>query len=157
MRSDDSATGPGLDPERAVLVNGVGDELGQLIASMRSLSHYLAGQVDPELQGAGLWVVRWLAQNGPSHAGRIAAELLMDKGAVSRQLRVLRELGLVRSEPDPLDGRATMVQLTEEGRSRAERIREVARTKFYGRIENWSDKDLRAFSAMLGRFNDPNA
>jgi DNA-binding MarR family transcriptional regulator len=81
----------------------------------------------------------------------------MDKGAVSRQLRTLRELGLVLSEPDPLDGRATLVQLTEEGRARLERIREIGRERFYDRIETWSDKDLRAFSAMLGRFNDPGA
>jgi DNA-binding MarR family transcriptional regulator len=154
---DDSATGLGLSPGRAELVNGVGDELGQLMASLRSLSHHMAALIDPELQAAGVWVLRWLSHNGPSHAGRIATELLMDKGAVSRQLRALRELGLVRSEPDPLDGRATLVQLTEEGRARLERIREIGRNKFYGRIENWSDKDLRAFSAMLGRFNDPNA
>jgi DNA-binding MarR family transcriptional regulator len=155
MRSDDTATGAELSTERAALVNGVGDELGQLMASMRSLSHHLAALVDPELQAAGLWVIRWLSQNGPSHAGQIATELLMDKGAVSRQLRALRELGLVQSDPDPLDGRATLVQLTEEGRARLERIREAARQRFYGRIENWSDKDLRAFAAMLARFNDP--
>ncbi|MDQ1578097.1 MAG: hypothetical protein QOE21_784 [Microbacteriaceae bacterium] len=157
MSSDDVAIGTGLSPERATLVNGVGDELGQLMASMRSLSHHLAAQVDPELQAAGVWVLRWLSHNGPSHAGQIATELLMDKGAVSRQLRTLRELGLVLSEPDPLDGRATLVQLTEDGRARLERIREIGRERFYDRIETWSDKDLRAFSAMLGRFNDPGA
>jgi DNA-binding MarR family transcriptional regulator len=147
----------GLSPERAVLVNGVGDELGQLLASMRSLSHHMAALIDPDLQAAAVWVLRWLSHNGPSHAGRIATELLMDKGAVSRQLRALRELGLVQSERDPLDGRATLVQLTDDGRARVERIREIGREQFYGRIENWSDKDLRTFSAMLGRFNDSGA
>jgi DNA-binding MarR family transcriptional regulator len=154
MQSDDTATGMVLSPERAALVNGVGDELGQLLASMRSLSHRMAALIDPELQAAAVWVLRWLSHNGPSHAGRIATELLMDKGAVSRQLRALRELGLVQSEPDPLDGRATLVQLTEEGRARLERIRDIGREQFYGRIESWSDKDLRTFSAMLARFND---
>jgi DNA-binding MarR family transcriptional regulator len=147
----------GLSPERAVLVNGVGDELGQLLASMRSLSHHMAALIDPDLQAAAVWVLRWLSHNGPSHAGRIATELLMDKGAVSRQLRALRELGLVQSERDPLDGRATLVELTDDGRARVERIREIGREQFYGRIENWSDKDLRTFSAMLGRFNDSGA
>lgn len=42
---------------------------------------------------------------------------------MSRQLRALEVLGLVAREPDPADGRASLVGLTEEGRERFLRVR----------------------------------
>ncbi len=64
---------------------------------------------------------------------------------MSRQLRALEDLGLVAREPDPADGRARLVHLTEEGRSRVGRVREARRARYVsqfaqgtgGRSRNW--------------------
>ena len=46
---------------------------------------------------------------------------------MSRQLRALEELGLVAREPDPADGRALLVHLTDEGRARFRSVRDARR------------------------------
>ena len=53
---------------------------------------------------------------------------------MSRQLRALEELGLVARAPDPADGRASLVQLTEEGR---ERFRACARRAARSTCASW--------------------
>ena len=87
-------------------VGRIADEIGHLFAQTRSMSVRAANGIDPSLQVAGLRVIRWLGRYGPATAGAVAAGTSMDKSAVSRQVRALRDLGLIESEPDPEDGRS---------------------------------------------------
>ncbi len=62
----------------------------------------------------------------PDRSARIRdlnKQLLLTQPSVSRLLDRLAARGLVRKQPDPLDGRGTIVRLTEEG---YERFRAVA-------------------------------
>ena len=43
----------------------------------------------------------------------------MDKGAVSRQVQHLTELGLIERTPDPADGRAALLAVTDDARRRS--------------------------------------
>ena len=51
------------------------------------------------------------------HLERIAADMLVDRGVISRSARDPAEAGFVRRERDPLDLRAYQVTLTVRGRS----------------------------------------
>lgn len=58
-----------------------------------------------------------LAAAGPSRQGPLADALGVDASTVSRQVRSLVESGLVEASRDPLDGRATVLAVTDAGRA----------------------------------------
>lgn len=71
---------------------------------------------------------------------------------MSRQLRALEDLGLVAGEPDPADGRARLVHLTEEGRSRVGRLREARRAPYVSQFAQWDWREV----AELARLHQLN-
>lgn len=62
-------------------------------------------------------VLHQLAACGPSRQGPLADTLGVDASTVSRQVRALVDAGLVESSRDPDDGRATLLSLTDAGRT----------------------------------------
>lgn len=56
---------------------------------------------------------------------------------------------LIRREPDPSDGRAKIVQLTEEGRALALRVSKVARKTREQALEGTSPEDVEALQRAL--------
>jgi DNA-binding MarR family transcriptional regulator len=72
---------------------------------------------------------------------------------VSRQVAQLVRAGLVRSEPDPGDGRARRLALTAEGHLRCEQVVQ-ARCHAIGRaLQDWSDVQVAAFTDLFREFN----
>lgn len=65
-----------------------------------------------------------LGQHGPLSATDLAGMERISHQAVANAVREMQELGLVSRRPDPLDGRRSLVELTEAGRARwsAERL-----------------------------------
>lgn len=135
-------------------VGRIADEIGHLLSQTRLMGVRAANEIDPSLQGAGFWVIRWLGRLGPATAGAIAAGTNMDKSAVSRQLRVLRELGLIESEPHPEDGRSARLRVSDLGRARLDAVAVVTRAEFRSRFADWTDADLSTFEELLGRLNE---
>nr|WP_243848695.1 MarR family transcriptional regulator [Lysinibacter cavernae] len=97
--------------------------------------------------------MRWLSTHGPTQAGKIAEALHMDKSAVSRQTRSLREYGFVTSEQDPTDGRAMVVQLTPLGQGKLDGRKQVSRERFYSRLEDWTADELNSLHELLAKLN----
>ena len=58
----------------------------------------------------------WPTQ-GPCASSAIADSFGIDKGAISRQVQHLVDLGLVDRTPDPADGRATLLSASDEARA----------------------------------------
>jgi DNA-binding MarR family transcriptional regulator len=80
-------------------------------------------------------------------------ELGIDKGAVSRQIQHLVDLGLLEREPDPADGRATLLSLTADARTRLAQV-QAERSERFGRLlGEFSTSELVAFADQLGRYN----
>ena len=67
----------------------------------------------------------------------------IDKGAVSRQVKILEDLGLVSREPDPQDGRAQQLVITEKGRERVTRAREERHRLMRRLLGPWEAGDVR--------------
>jgi DNA-binding MarR family transcriptional regulator len=135
-------------------VGRIADEIGHLFAQTRSMSVRAANVIDPSLQVAGLWVIRWLGRYGPATAGAVATGTSMDKSAVSRQVRALRDLGLIESEPDPEDGRSARLRVSDHGRASLEAVGTITRAEFRSRFADWSDDDLSTFEHLLARLNE---
>jgi DNA-binding MarR family transcriptional regulator len=77
----------------------------------------------------------------------------IDKGAISRQVQHLLDLGLVEREPDPADGRATLVSVSAAAVAQLEAVSEERRRWLDGRLSDWSEDDLTQMVELLGRYN----
>jgi DNA-binding MarR family transcriptional regulator len=59
-----------------------------------------------------------LADAGPTTPGRLAASMSIEPPTVTKMVTRLEAAGLVRRDPDPVDGRSSLVSLTDEARHR---------------------------------------
>ena len=107
----------------------------------------------PELEPGAYGILGRIVEVAPARSSDLAAYFGVGKATVSRQLKVLEELGLIGREPDPLDGRAHLLNLTEEGRQRFDRARVARQDRFYALLATWPEEDVRSLAQMLARFN----
>lgn len=87
-------------------------QLNLVFARTRSLWKESAARIHPELQPAGYKMLTFIARAGSTGAHRISESFEMDKSVVSRQVRVLEDLGLIESRPDEADGRQRVLTAT---------------------------------------------
>ncbi|WP_068266378.1 MarR family winged helix-turn-helix transcriptional regulator [Janibacter limosus] len=90
----------------------------------------------------------------PSRVGDIAERNLSDASTVSRQVSHLTSLGLLAKVPDPEDGRAQLVALTDEGAALLVELVDRREAWFGALLSDWSDEDLTAFVGYVDRFCD---
>ena len=90
----------------------------------------------------------------PSRVGDIAERNLSDASTVSRQVSHLTSLGLLAKVPDPDDGRAQLVALTDEGVALLDELVERREAWFADMLADWSDDDLTTFVGYVNRFCD---
>ncbi|MGZ4445111.1 MAG: MarR family winged helix-turn-helix transcriptional regulator [Nocardioides sp.] len=128
-------------------------EVGVLIRRIKRVIGERARAVHPELQPASYLLVAYLAEHGPMRSSAIAGVFDIDKGAISRQVQHLVELGLVDRTPDPDDGRATLVSASEAAVRRLAEVTSERRAWLDERLADWSDEDLGTLVGALGRYN----
>jgi DNA-binding MarR family transcriptional regulator len=128
-------------------------EMGVLIRRIRRVIHERARLVHPDLQPASYLMLTYLAESGPVRSSTIADVFGIDKGAISRQVQHLVDLGLVDRAPDPADGRATLLTVSDQARRRAEEVTGDRRRFVDERLGDWSAEELRTFTSALSRYN----
>ncbi len=138
---------------RADLLAGLEGEVGVMIRRIRRIIRERARAVHPELQPASYLLLGWLAGHGPLRGSALAEQFEIDKGAISRQVQHLEELGLVDRTPDPEDGRAMLVAASATANERLTAVNDERRQWLDERLGSWSDDELTSFVAQLGRYN----
>ncbi len=128
-------------------------ELGVLVRRLKRVVSERSREVHPDLQPGSYWMFVHLAEQGPLRASAIAEVLEIDKGAVSRHVQHLLDLGLVDRSPDPDDGRATQLRVSDEGARRLTQVDDQRRRWFEEVLGEWSDTDLEGFAAEMARYN----
>jgi len=114
----------------------------------------LVEHLDPDMQTAGYLVLRYVMANEPIRAGDIATALSMDKSAVSRQLTTLRDSGLIEAQPDPEDGRASLVVASDKANERLDEFRTELKSDYERILASWDAADIEAFARLLKKFNE---
>ena len=114
----------------------------------------LVEHLDPEMQTAGYLVLRYVMAHEPIRAGDVAAALSMDKSAVSRQLTMLRESGLIEAQPDPEDGRASLVVGSAKANERLDEFRVDLKADYQRILASWDAADIADFARLLKKFNE---
>jgi DNA-binding MarR family transcriptional regulator len=88
----------------------------------------------------------------PLRVSALADIVHSDVSTVSRQVSTLVDLGFVTRGPDPDDGRAQALSLTDEGSALLAAIREDRDRWLQGLLADWPDDDVASFSAHLRHF-----
>ena len=128
-------------------------ELAVLLRRARAWNRDVATEVHPDLQPAAYALLARVDEVGSIRASDLGAYFGIDKGAISRQVQQLVDLGFVERTPDPADGRAMMLGVTDEGRRRLTDTSRQRRKLLDERLSGWSDDELAAFVTALGRYN----
>ncbi|MEI5101573.1 MarR family transcriptional regulator [Streptomyces sp. PmtG] len=145
----EARVGSGVDHEFLALER----ELTLLLRRARASSGEMARQVHPDLEPAAYGLLAFLDESGPRRATDLAAFIGVGKATMSRQLRALEQLGLVTREPDPADGRAWLVRLTEEGRERFRTVRSARRERYVRQLAGWDRTEVAELARLLGQLN----
>jgi DNA-binding MarR family transcriptional regulator len=138
---------------RTETVRALEHEVGVLIRRVRRAIGERARLVHPDLQPMSYLLLAHLAETGPMRSSTLAETFGADKGAVSRQVQHLSSLGLLDKAPDPKDGRATLLSPSNDARRRLDEVTQQRRRRLDERLGDWSDDDLGALVAALGRYN----
>lgn len=107
--------------------------LNLIFARARTLWKESAARIHPDLQPSGYKLLTFIAHAGSANAHVLADRFEMDKSVVSRQVRMLEDLGLLESRPDATDGRQRVLTATPIAcetlaalrREHADRLQEV--------------------------------
>lgn len=138
---------------RADTLRDLETEVGVLIRRVRRVIGERARLVHPSLQPASYLILTTIAQDQPVRASAISELFDVDKGAISRQVRHLVDLGLLTHEKDPADARASLLSLTDEARTRLADVTEHRQKQLGEKLSDWSDEALSSFVAELSRYN----
>jgi DNA-binding MarR family transcriptional regulator len=127
-------------PEEAVV--------GLLMQAGRKLrTRHQEDQVEPSC----FPLVKHLMFNDAMRVSDLAAKVDLDISTVSRQVKSLEDKGIVERAHDPADGRASLVQLSAEGRD----VMQAAFQRRFARIKNvlapWTERDRAELQRLLTR------
>lgn len=135
----------------ATSVSAVEEQLGLMVRSFKQFWIRAAADLHPQIQPLGYGVLVLLTKGGPQPMAAVADRMNVDKAVLSRQVRLLIDLGLVEIEPDPQDGRARILQVRPDVAAAVVEQRRRGTSPVHAELASWSGDDLSTFSAMLGR------
>lgn len=128
-------------------------DIDRLLRSMvligRASKRSLAG-----MEAAGYWLLQVLDARGPMRLTGLAAACELDNSTVSRHARSLEADGLVVRTPDPGDGRAQVLALSEAGQTAIATARAQRRALISDRLADWSPDDVATLTDLLSRLAD---
>ncbi|MCC3283965.1 MarR family winged helix-turn-helix transcriptional regulator [Arthrobacter caoxuetaonis] len=148
---------PATIPATNPAIEDLEQELSVLWRRARAASQRVARAVHPDLEPAAYGLLVLLQRQGPLRLTDIAAAIGVGKPSVSRQIVMLENLGLVRKQADPDDGRAQAISLTDSGREQLLKTQRAREEHFHALLQAWSEDEVRALSVLLHKLNSSQA
>ena len=149
------ATVSAVDTDQAI--DSINDSFDRLVIGARRTIRRSAAALAADLQPAAWPVFREVVRAERVQVGAIVSTLEMDKGAVSRYLKDLREHGLVESARDEHDARIVWITATPVARERVAELAAAQRGRMHEALAGWSPDDIERFAELLDRFSRPAA
>jgi DNA-binding MarR family transcriptional regulator len=138
-------------------MRSVADSFERIALAARRSGRRAAADLGEDLPPAVWPVLREVLRADRIQASAIVTTLGMDKSAVSRLLKDLREHGLVDAERDEHDARAYWILPTPLARQRAAEILRVQQDRLRAQLAGWDEQDLERFAVLLDRLAGPPA
>jgi DNA-binding MarR family transcriptional regulator len=129
------------------------NRLGRLLSSRR-IHAGMAGAAGVELPQQAMNVLRALGDREALPMGDLAKAARMDSGAVSRQIRVLEERGLVERRASPQHGSIVLVEATMDGRAMAASFERVRNAQLSRALAEWTPEERIELGRLLIRLVD---
>jgi DNA-binding MarR family transcriptional regulator len=133
-------------------IRSISESFDGIAIGVRRSARTAAAELAAELQPAAWPVFREVVRSECVQASTIVGTLGMDKSAVSRHLKELREHGLVAAERDEHDARTVWLTPTSTGLTRFAHILDLQQARLQELLAGWPDDDVARFAGLLGRF-----
>ncbi|SES32229.1 DNA-binding transcriptional regulator, MarR family [Actinokineospora terrae] len=124
-----------------------------LIEAFRAIVRAGRGFKQEEQRSAAA-LLAFLDHAGEQRLGQLACGLAVDPSVVSRQVVGLVRDGLVKRRPDPEDGRAGLLSLTDEGVDWLRGHRDKEAQRLLAALDRWSEDDAATLLSLLRRLED---
>jgi DNA-binding MarR family transcriptional regulator len=128
--------------------------VARIVRSGRHLSVRAADALYGDLPSYGWALLVPLQQDGEQRCSALATRAGVDVSVVSRQLAVLERSGYVARRPDPADGRASLVYVTEAGEAAIAGTRALRSEWAQTALASWDEHDAGLLSGLLERLAD---
>lgn len=139
--------------DRRTHVKELQHEFYRLFVRRRHNAIQMAQTIDPEIEPAAYSVLFTLQREGPQRMTAISKHLGIGKPTLSRQLSTLAHRGFITKQADPADGRALVISLTEEGRTRLESAQKDRSERYLHMLQPWSEEEIVSLSGLLHKLN----
>ncbi|ONM50111.1 MarR family winged helix-turn-helix transcriptional regulator [Nocardia donostiensis] len=120
----------------------------------RAIRATLAHPEEGQLLPGGVGVLVALETKGPCRQVDLAAGLCISPSALSRHVTELVTDGYVSRHPDPSDGRATVIQVTDNGRDLLQRIRMSRAKGLQDVLAEWSEDEAEQARAVVHKLRN---
>jgi DNA-binding MarR family transcriptional regulator len=110
-----------------------------------------SGEVDLDRSAYG--IMCRLADEGPQRLGSLAQAFGLDPSTITRQVQALESTGLAQRSTDAADRRASILDLSAEGREVLGRTRDHRRARLEAALSDWSAPEKDEFGRLLEKFN----
>ncbi|KNY06141.1 MarR family winged helix-turn-helix transcriptional regulator [Microbacterium sp. GCS4] len=134
---------------RTAAVRALEAEFSELITHFRRLIMDNANRVSPGMLPGAYKTFTTIARCGSVTSSALAERMLVDKGQLSRTVRDLEELDLIRRSPDPSDGRSSLLSLTPHGEAKLLEAREPQEGMLMRNLADWSVADIDSLTRLL--------
>ena len=121
------------------------------VASGRAAMRLRAERSGVALSKPALSILSGLHASGPVRLSQLAHLTDMETALVSREVARLVDDGYVQRSADPSDGRATILQLTEQGCCAYDAYRRATDDIVVETFSDWSAKELHQLADYLER------
>lgn len=107
-----------------------------------------------EITSQQMGVILWLSRGLATTAYEMSKHLSIDSGLMTRMLHKLEAKGLLRRTRRSTDRRVVDLTLTSKGQQVAAAIPDIALPVLNGRLQNFSNEELKELLRLLGKFID---
>lgn len=121
----------------------------QIFDLQRAVRCVAAVKLRGEDTGVALQGVLRFVGEGESRATALAERLGVSAPVLSRHIAELEEQGYVVRRPDPLDGRAQLIDLSTSGVAKLRSIEDQRAATLLGFLQDWSEQDVEETTRTL--------
>ena len=115
--------------------------------------HVTTSSGEIELDRSAYGILCRLVDEGPQRLGSLAQAFGLDPSTITRQVQALEHEGFVERRPDPTDRRASLLDLSDQGREVLSATRNRRREWLQAALGDWDAHDQEEFGRLLEKFN----
>lgn len=141
-----------LSVHELAVADGVGSQLIRLVRLVERNRDRYRAEHPGALERATYILLVHLVKDGPRRSGALAEAVHSDPSTISRQVAQLVRAGYIERTADPVDGRATLLAATSEGRRVFEESRRARTENIALMLSSWPESDREQLAELLARF-----